>query len=123
MRTRTIMGVLTVVGSTALAGPTTMPTPDASPTCSLSPADLAARRHELIPGLFKRASRVDDVENGLRFDFESKPGLLADLSRIMEQERDCCSFLRIRVTMEPGEGPVTFEVTGPKGTGDMLREL
>ncbi len=38
-------------------------------------------------------------------------------------EQDCCSFLRIRLTMEASEGPVTFDVTGPEGTADMLRKL
>ena len=90
---------------------------------ALSPAELAARRQKLIPGLFNRAKKVEDIPNGLRFTFAGKPGLLADLARIMDQERDCCSFLRISVTTEPREGPVTFEVTGPKGTAEMLRKL
>jgi hypothetical protein len=103
-----------------------MPTTSTSsvePFCKLSPAELAARRQQLIPGLFKRAQSVEDIPDGLRFHFVSKPGLLADLARIMEQERDCCSFLRFQLTMEPNEGPVTFDVTGPDGTAAMLRKL
>src|SRR2546425_918328 len=79
--------------------PTTMPTTstiDAS--CKLSPKELAARRHELIPGLFNRAQKVEDIPGGLRFHFASKSGLLVDLARIMEQEQDCCSFLRVQLT-------------------------
>lgn len=93
------------------------------PACELSPDQLAKRRLQLIPGLFQRAQQVEDISNGLRFTFTSEPGLLADLAKIMEQERDCCSFLRIQLTMEPSEGPVTLEVTGPEGTGEMLRKL
>ena len=36
--------------------------------------------------------------------FKSTAGLLSDLAKIMEQEQDCCSFLRIRLTMEASEG-------------------
>jgi hypothetical protein len=92
-------------------------------SCKLSPAQLAARRHELIPGLFARADKVEEIPHGLRFHFAARPGLLADLAHIMEQERDCCSFLRMTVTMAASEGPVTFDVTGPRGTARMLRGL
>ena len=111
------------IGATATNPPTTMPKPSPEVACKLSPAQLAARRHELIPGLFKRAEKVEDIADGLRFHFASKPGLLSDLARLMEQEQDCCSFLRFQFTMEPSEGPVTFDVTGPKGTAEMLRKL
>jgi hypothetical protein len=98
-------------------------TPKIGDSCKLSPAQLAARRHELIPGLFQRADKVEDIPTGVRFHFAGKPGLLTDLARIMDQEQDCCSFLRIQLTMEASEGPITFDVTGPEGTGDMLRKL
>lgn len=100
--------------------PTTSTSGDA---CKLSPAELAARRQQLIPGLFNRAEKVEDIPNGLRFHFAAASGLLPDLARVMEQEQDCCSFVRIRVTMEASEGPVTFDVTGPHGTGARLRAL
>jgi hypothetical protein len=118
-----------VIGAVLAKPPTTMPTTPMSKTpaigdsCKLSPAELAARRQQLIPGLFERAEKVEDIPNGLRFHFQSKPALLTDLARIMEQEQDCCSFLRIQLTMEASEGPVTFDVTGPEGTADMLRKL
>ena len=91
--------------------------------CKLSPAELAARRQQLIPGLFERAERVSDIPDGLRFRFANEPGLLTDLSRVMEQGQDCCSFLRFSLQTEPNAGPVTFDVTGPAGTGEMLRKL
>lgn len=95
----------------------------AEASCKLSPNELAARRQELIPGLFKRAENVTDIPNGIRFRFAGKPGLLADLARVIEQEQDCCSFLRFTLTTEPNAGPITFDVTGPPGTGQMLRKL
>jgi hypothetical protein len=110
--------------ATATAAPTTKPAVLSSgDVCTLSPEELATRRQQLIPGLFKRAEQVSDIPGGLRFRFASHPGLVADLSRVMEQEQDCCSFLRFELTMEPNGGPVSFDVTGPAGTGDMLRKL
>jgi hypothetical protein len=66
---------------------------------------------------------VEDIDDGLRFHFENQPGLLTDLARVMEQEQDCCSFLHFRLVTEANAGPITFEVTGPSGTGQMLRGL
>lgn len=98
-------------------------TPPTGVACKLSPEQLAARRKQLIPGLFERAERVSDVENGLRFTFANRPGLLADLARLIEREQDCCRFLRFGLTAEPHAGPVTLEVTGPAGTAEVLRNL
>jgi hypothetical protein len=73
--------------------------------------------------LIDRAKNVTDLEDGLRLTFESSPGLLQELARVVDQERTCCSFLRFTLSAEPGTGPVTFEVTGPPGTREMLRSL
>lgn len=91
--------------------------------CSLSPEELKQRRQALIPGLIKQADRVTDLKNGLRLYFEPKAGLLAEIARVMEQERDCCSFLKFKLSVEPSDGPITFEVSGPPGTRQMLKSL
>jgi hypothetical protein len=94
-----------------------------SPICSLSPEQLQQRRQVLIPGLLKRADQVTSLDDGFRLRFAYRDGLLAELARVIEQEQTCCSFLRFRLSVEPGAGPITFEVTGPPGTGQMLRSL
>jgi hypothetical protein len=93
------------------------------PVCTLSPEELKQRRQALIPGLIKQADQVTNLSNGLRLRFENKAGLLTDIARVIEQERDCCSFLHFQLAVEPSGGPITFEVTGPAGTRQMLRAL
>ncbi len=101
-----------------------MSTPSSAPvSCSLTPEQLQKRRQELIPGLLKRAQEVTDLPNGLRLRFEPRAGLLAELARVIEQEQDCCNFLRFDLSVAPNAGAVTFEVTGPAGTREMLRAL
>lgn len=73
--------------------------------------------------IMERAKEVVDLEDGLRLTFESSPGLLQELARVVDQERTCCSFLRFKLSAEPGTGPITFEVTVPPGTREMLRAL
>ena len=90
-------GLLTAVSAGCTPNqPAPAPAVDTGEACKLSPSELAARRKELIPGLFARAGRVEDIPDGLRFRFASRPGLMSDLARVVERERDCCSFLRFR---------------------------
>jgi hypothetical protein len=91
--------------------------------CSLSSSELSARRAQLIPGLIERATEVADLDDGLRLTFASSPGLMEELARVVDQERTCCNFLHFKLTAGPGSAPVTFEVTGPPGTRELLRAL
>lgn len=92
-------------------------------TCSLTPGELNVQRKQLIPGLFQRAEKIEDITNGLRFRFAHKPKLVTELAALIEKERVCCSFLSFRLITEKGEGPITLEVTGPPGTAEKLRKL
>lgn len=96
---------------------------DPTVACALPPAELQQRREQLIPGLLGRAIEVVDLEQGLRMRFKNRPGLLSELVGIIAQEQTCCSFLRFQITAEGNGGDVTFDVTGPPGTREMLRAL
>jgi hypothetical protein len=91
--------------------------------CTLTPEQLREKRDDLLPGLVKRADKVSNLSNGVRLRFTPAPGLLADLARVVDEERTCCRFLRFHIAVEPGGGPITFDVTGPPGTREMLRAL
>ena len=124
--TRPYLGALVTVLAACSTGPKSKDMAESGDkpiACTLTPAELNSRRDTLLPGLIKRAEEVTDLENGLRMRFESRPGLLAELVSIIDQERTCCSFLKFHLIAEPGTGPVVFEVTGPPGTREMLRAL
>jgi hypothetical protein len=102
----------------------TKPNPKVS--CALSPQQLEKQRKELLPGLFKRADKMTDISDGtdgIRLHFKHRAGLLVELARIIEREQDCCSFLSFNLVIEPSGGPVTFDITGPAGTREMLKSL
>lgn len=71
----------------------------------------------------QRAEGITAVENGVRLQFSYKRGILEEVARVLEQEHRCCRFLRFQLTIEPGEGPVFLEVTGPSGTRELLEGL
>jgi hypothetical protein len=100
--------------------------PDPRVSCKLSPEQLQKQRKKLLPGLFKRADNLSDLTDGadgVRLHFKQRPGLLGELARVIEREQDCCSFLSFNIAIEPSGGPVTFDITGPAGTRDMLKSL
>jgi hypothetical protein len=94
---------------------------DAPPlACSLTAPELAARRVELAAVLRGRAAEVAPLADGYAFRYAADAAPLAELARLVDLERRCCPFLRFRLTVEPGGGPVSLELTGPAGTREML---
>lgn len=98
-------------------------TEDLPMVCTLSPEQLSAQRDVLLPGLLKRADERTVLERGYRMKFKPTPGLLDEIAGIVEQERGCCQFLRFQIIVEPSNGPIYLEVTGPPGTREILDSL
>jgi hypothetical protein len=91
--------------------------------CTLGPAALKARREGLLADLLRRADDHQELTNGHRLLFALADGTLELIARAIDAERRCCRFLRFRVTVEPNEGPILLDLTGPEGTGDFLTAL
>jgi hypothetical protein len=123
----TTAAILVALAVSVAAEPTSqMEKPNPKVSCALSPQQLEKQRKKLLPGLFKRADKVTDLSDGtdgIRLHFKLRSGLLLELARIIEREQDCCSFLSFNVAIEPSGGPVTFDITGPAGTREMLKSL
>ncbi len=91
--------------------------------CTLTPAELAAMRDRLLPGLLARASAKESIPGGYRWRFEPTPELVKDAGAVINAEHRCCRFLRFLLVVEPGDGPILLELTGPEGTGEFLTTL
>jgi hypothetical protein len=91
--------------------------------CTLDPTSLEAGRDMLLPGLARKAATRTAVPEGLRLTFKPSPEVPITIARVIEAERQCCQFLRFHLTIEPGNGPVVLEVSGPAGTGAFLEQL
>jgi hypothetical protein len=91
--------------------------------CTLTPADFAAMRGGLLPGLLAGASVREPIPGGFRWRFEHTTHLITQAAAVMEAEHRCCRFLRFLLVVEPGDGPVWLEVTGPEGTDAFLSTL
>ena len=91
--------------------------------CTLGPAALKARREGLLADLVRRADAQEQLPDGHSLRFAAADDTLGLIARAIDAERQCCRFLRFRVTVEPNEGPILLELTGPEGTRDFLSAL
>jgi hypothetical protein len=69
------------------------------------------------------ATTRERIAGGFRWRFEPQVNLVTKVAAVIQAEHRCCRFLRFLLLVEPGDGPVWLEVTGPEGTEDFLRTL
>lgn len=91
--------------------------------CSLTPAALQARREGLLTDLLRRAHGCEDLPQGYRLRFAATAETLSTIARAVDAERQCCRFLRFGITVEPDEGPIFLELSGPPGTREFVAAL
>ncbi len=97
--------------------------PELPIACTLSPEALSARRQGLLSELLRRADSHVELPNGHCLSFAPTDETLSIIVRAVTAERQCCEFLRFQITLEPGAGPLTLELTGPAGTREFLSAL
>ena len=91
--------------------------------CTLGPDALAARREGLLSELWRRAHGHEELADGHRLSLAAADATIALIMKTVEAERRCCRFLRFLIVVEPDEGPVSLELTGPSGTREFLSTL
>ena len=91
--------------------------------CSLTAPELQARRTEVLQRVRVAALEVKEMSDGFAYRFPSNQPLLADLSTLIQLEHQCCPFLRFSLIVEPGNGPIWLELTGPAGTKEFLTSI
>ena len=91
--------------------------------CSLTPDQLRCASEDLLPGLARRATRVDRTADAAELEFVVSDDLLAHIARVLDSERRCCQFLHFTLVVPPAGAPVHLTVRGPEGTGTFLESL
>ena len=91
--------------------------------CSLTDNELQKRRREVLERARVAVTEIKELEDGFVFRFSNDGSRLTDLAGLVQLEHVCCPFLRFRITVEPGDGPICLEMTGPEGAKAFLAEL
>jgi hypothetical protein len=88
--------------------------------CSLTEPELQARRAGVLADVRRSHQEARWLPDGVALRFAADPERLATLATFIALERQCCAFLRFRLTVEAGGGPAWLELTGPPGTREFL---
>ena len=91
--------------------------------CSLMPAELRDRRRDVLSKIRGAVSEVTELKDGFRYQFRPDGELIPELANLIQLEHQCCPFLTFRLTVEPGDGSVLLEMTGPDRTKEFLAEV
>ncbi len=90
--------------------------------CKLNPPEFQKRRTEVLQKLKKQIREQKTLPNGYALRFEGSEQRLEDVMQLLRFERDCCSFLTIKLIAEAGNGPIWLELTGPEGTKAFIKQ-
>ena len=88
--------------------------------CCLMDSDLQERRRNVLQKVLSVVSEVKEIEHGFIYRFPSDVIWLRELANLVELEHQCCPFLKLSITVEPGDGPIWLEMSGPPGTKEFL---
>ena len=91
--------------------------------CTLLPDELQARRQGLLSELRRRIRNLEDRPDGYRLHFEAGADTLALIAGVVEAERQCCRFLRFAIHVEPDDGAIYLDLSGPPGTREFLGNM
>lgn len=81
------------------------------------------RRAGLLASVAAGVIERRDIPGGFAYRFEADAQALRELIEMIDLERQCCRFLRFLLQVEPSDGPVWLELTGPAGTRHFLPDL
>lgn len=88
--------------------------------CSLTNSELQERRRGILHTVRSAVVEVRELEDGYAYCFPSGGKLLIEVVQLVDLESQCCPFLRFCLTVEPDNGPIWLEMTGPVGTKEFL---
>ena len=91
--------------------------------CTLGPETLKIRRENLLAELVQKVASHEALPDGYRLRFAVSEDVLSLITRTIDAERRCCRFLRFQLTVEPADGPVLLDLTGPPGTREFVAAL
>jgi hypothetical protein len=80
--------------------------------CTLPEAEMTERRRTVLDPIKDAVIESEELPDGYAYSFSASSEVLAQLSRLVEMERQCCRFLTFRIVVEAGNGPIRLEVVG-----------
>ena len=83
--------------------------------CTLSEAALQRRKTDLQQSLFAGVLASQPTENGYRLDFPAADDWLGKITKFIQVERECCSFLTFELTIPAQQNSMSLHICGTEG--------
>lgn len=91
--------------------------------CELTGPEFQERRIRVLRKVREAVIEVKELADGYAYRFPSDEIWITELANLMALERQCCRFLQFSIRLEPGDGPIWLELSGPEGTKDFLNSV
>ena len=91
--------------------------------CALSDKELQMRRETVLRQVAAHLIDFVELENGFSYRFPADENVLRELVNVINLERKCCPFLNFKLIVESNGETAALELTGQKGTKEMLESL
>jgi hypothetical protein len=91
--------------------------------CTLTSSELQHRRSGLLREFRQAVIAVKELESGYAYQLPAESAWIFESAELISLERQCCPFLTFNLRIEPAEGPMWLELTGPEGTKAFLETL
>jgi N-acetyltransferase len=89
--------------------------------CTLTAAELQQRRETVLQKVRQTVLGVTELVDGYTYKFPASSEVLSELASLIDLERRCCPFLQFCLTVEPNNGSLLLEITGPQGAKEFLQ--
>ena len=91
--------------------------------CTLTAPELQQRRSGLLRRFQEAVIEVKELDEGYAYRLPAEETWITELAQLITLERQCCPFMTFNLRLEPGNGPIWLELTGPDGTKVFLNDL
>jgi hypothetical protein len=99
-----------------------MKTGEKSLACKLTTPELQERKRTVIADLKKSLIEKVEMENGIKYKFESTDDLIDRVTSFIKTERLCCDFFDLKLSVATETGYMWLELSGPEGTKEFISE-
>jgi hypothetical protein len=91
--------------------------------CTLTESELNLRRRTVLDPLKETALASEEMSDGYAYIFPASAEVLAQLSRVVELESQCCQFLTFRIIVQAARQPIRLEVVGGRQAKSVIADF
>ena len=90
-------------------------------SCKLTSEEHQERKATVLASLRKQVLERKELDNGFAYRFAGSDGTVAELSRFIETERECCPFFVFDLDVAEDKSTAWLSLTGPEGVKEVIK--